>query len=114
MSDKKHLYVLWTTDNLITAEKMVFMYAVNALIHEWWEKVTIIVWGAATQAVSENSRMQELVKEALDAGVHMTACKACADQLGVTEKLEELRIEVMYWGLPFTEILTNDEKLLTI
>jgi hypothetical protein len=58
--------------------------------------------------------MQELVKEALDAGVHMTACKACADQLGVTEKLEELRIEVMYWGLPFTEILTNDEKLLTI
>jgi hypothetical protein len=50
----------------------------------------------------------------LDAGVHITACKACADQLGVTETLERLDIEVKYWGLPLTEILKNNEYLLTI
>ncbi len=55
-----------------------------------------------------------MVKKALEAGVHIIACKACADQLGVTETLEKLNIEVKYWGIPLTEILTNEEKLLTI
>jgi len=114
MSNKTHLYVLWTNDNPITAEKMVFMYTVNSLIHGWWEKVTLIIWGAPAQLVSEDVKMQEKVKEALDAGVHITACKACADQLGVTETLEKLGIEVKYWGVPLTELLTREETLLTI
>jgi len=114
MSEKKHLYVLWTNDNPITAEKMVFMYTINALLRGWWENVTLIVWGATTKLVSEDENIQELVKDALKAGVHITACKACADQLGVTETLEKLNIEVKYWGVPLTEILKDDEKLLTI
>ena len=114
MSNKTHLYVLWTNDNPITAEKMVFMYTVNSLIHGWWEKVTLIIWGAPTKLVSEDVKMQKKVKEALDAGVHITACKACADQLGVTEILEKMNIEVKYWGVPLTELLTNEETLLTI
>ena len=114
MSEKKHLYVLWTNDNPITAEKMVFMYTINALLHGWWENVTLIVWGATTKLVSEDENIQELVKDALKAGVHITACKACADQLGVTETLEKLNIEVKYWGIPLTDILKDDEKLLTI
>jgi hypothetical protein len=114
MKKKTHLYLLWTNDNLITAEKMVFMYSVNSLIHGWWEKVTLIIWGAPTKLVSENDNIQKMIKEALKAGVHITACKACADQLGVTETLEKLHIEVKYWGIPLTEILTSEEKLLTI
>lgn len=114
MAEKKHLYVLWTNDNPITAEKMVFMYTINSLLKGWWEKVTLIVWGAPTKLVSENTDIQEKVKEALEAGVHITACKACADQLGVTDNLEKLGIEVIYWGVPLTEILQNDETLLTI
>ena len=49
MRKKTHLYVLWTNDNPITAEKMVFRYAVNSLKRNWWEKVTLIVWGASTK-----------------------------------------------------------------
>ena len=111
---KTHLYVLWTNDNLITAEKMVFMYTINALIHGWWEKVTLIVWGAPAKLVSEHAGIQNKIKEALEAGVHVTACKACADQLGVTETLKQLGIEVKYWGMPLTEILKNGEHLVTI
>jgi len=92
MSKKTHLYVLWTNDNPITAEKMVFMYTVNSLIHGWWEKVTLIIWGATAKLVSEDDNIQKMVKKALKAGVHITACKACADQLGVTETLEKLNI----------------------
>jgi hypothetical protein len=114
MSKKTHLYVLWTNDNPITAEKMIFMYTVNSLIKGWWEHVTLIIWGAPAKLVSEDVNIQKMVRKALEAGVHITACKACADQLGVTEILEKLNIEVKYWGGPLTEILTNDEKLLTI
>ena len=114
MIKETHLYVLWTNADPITAEKMVFMYTVNSLIHGWWEKVTIIIWGAPAKLVSEDINMQKMVKEALDAGVHITACKACADQLGVTEALKKLNIEVKYWGIPLTEILKKEEKLLTI
>ena len=114
MSEKKHLYVLWTNADLITAEKMVFMYTVNSLLKKWWEKVTLIVWGATAKLVSEDENIQKMVKKALEAGVHISACKACADQLGVTENLEKLNIEVKYWGMPLTEILKNEEALLTI
>ena len=57
--DKTHLYVLWTNDNPVTAEKMVFMYTINSLIHGWWEKVTLIIWGAPAKLVSEDARYSE-------------------------------------------------------
>ncbi len=92
---------------------MVFMYTINSLIHGWWDKVTIIIWGAPAKLVGEDEKAQKLVQDALEAGVHVTACKACADELGAREKLEMLRIEVKYWGVPLTEILKSGEKLIT-
>jgi len=114
MQEKTKLNILWTNDNLITAEKMVFMYGINSKRKNWWDEVTIIVWGATTKLVSENTKIQELIEEAKLEGVHITACKACADQLGVTTILEDLDIEVIYWGDPLTQILKTDEKLITI
>ena len=95
MSDNKHLYVLWTNADPVSAELMVFMYCTNALLKNWWEKVTLIIWGAPAKLVSENPEMQKNVKKALDAGVKVSACKACAKQLGVLEDLENLGIEVI-------------------
>ncbi|MBM9605899.1 DsrE family protein [Desulfopila inferna] len=114
MRKKDNLYILWTSDSKITAEKMVFMYSINAMRQGWWKKVTIIIWGAPALLVSEDVKLFEKVAEAQQEGVHISACKACADQLGVTEKLEKLGVEVIYWGEPLTEILQNDEKLITI
>ena len=114
MANKTTLYILWVNDNPITAEDMVFMYSINSLIHGWWEKVTLIVWGATAKLVVEDKNIQKKVKEAQDTGVHITACKACADLLGVTNDLEKLNIEVKYWGQPLTEILKGDGVLLTI
>lgn len=114
MEEKNHLYVLWTNQDVTTAEKMVFMYTINSLRHGWWENVTLIVWGATTKLVAENREIQQHIRKALDTGVHVTACKACADQLGVTETLKELNIEVIYWGEPLTKILKNNESLLTV
>ncbi len=38
-----HLYILWTNDNPITAEQMVFMYTINSLKYSWWDRVTLII-----------------------------------------------------------------------
>lgn len=109
-----HLYILWTNGNVETAEKMVFMYGVNSLLQGWWEKVTIIIWGEPAKLVSENEGIRKNMERALDAGVHLTACRACADQLGTREQLEDMGVEVMYWGEPLTRLLKNDAKLLTV
>ena len=114
MGEKDHLYILWTNADPITAEKMVFMYGVNSLVKGWWGKVTLIIWGAPAKLSAENTEIKGKIKAALDAGVHVTACKACADQLGVTETLEKMNIEVKYWGEPLTKILKSGETLLTI
>jgi len=114
MPTKNKLFILWTNDNFITSEKMVFMYGINAKRRDLWDEVTIIIWGATAKLVSENKVIQELVEEAKLEGVHITACKACTDQLGVTEILEGLGLEVIYQAEPFTKILKDDEKLITI
>lgn len=70
--------------------------------------------GARTKLVAENDLMQEKIKQAIHVGVNVSACKACADQLGVSDRLVELGIEVKYWGEDLTQILKENEKLLTI
>ena len=43
-----------------------------------------------------------------EAGVELVACKACADSYGVSDKLEELGVEVKYMGQPLTAMLKGD------
>ena len=57
--DKTHLYVFWINDNPVTAEKMVFIYTINLLIRGWWEKITLIIWGAPVKLVSEDAAIQK-------------------------------------------------------
>jgi hypothetical protein len=93
---------------------MVFMYGINALLNGWWEDVTLIIWGATASLVSENALIQARIGEAMQAGVQVVACKACADQLGVSDPLAALGVDVKYMGVPLTDILKNGEALLTI
>jgi hypothetical protein len=114
MKKAEHLYILWVNDNPITAKEMVFMYGLNSLTYGWWEKVTIIIWGATAKLINENIEIQQQIQELSLSGVKFSTCKACADDLGVRETLENLGVEVIYWGEPLTDILQSGEKLLTI
>lgn len=108
------LTILWTNGDEITSEKMVMMYGINAKLKNWWDDITIIIWGAPAKTITDSEVLQEKIKMAIHAGVHVSACKACADQLGVTDLLMSLGVEIKYWGEGLTEILQNDGKLLTI
>lgn len=113
---KKHnqLYILWTNADILTSEKMVMMYATNSMLEKWWDAVTVIIWGATAKLVAESDLIQAKIKMAQQAGVKFSACKACADQLGVSDKFTNLGLEVLYWGEGLTDILKNGEKLITI
>ena len=114
MSESNNLYILWTNADPLTSDKMVMMYATNSMLHHWWDSVTVIIWGATAKLAAENALIQEKIKLAAHAGVRFSACKACADQLNVTEQLTGLGVEVIYWGQGLTEILKGNEKLITV
>jgi hypothetical protein len=114
MENQDHLYILWTNADPITADKMVFMYGLNSLKKGWWEKVTLIIWGATTKLSAENTEIQKRLSELQSEGVKLSACKACADQLEVTAILENMGVEVIYWGEPLTDLIKTGQKLLTI
>ncbi|MGO8881239.1 MAG: DsrE family protein [Desulfomonilaceae bacterium] len=114
MENQDHLYILWTNADPITADKMVFMYGLNSLKKGWWERVTLIIWGATTKLSAENVEIQKKLNELQSEGVKLSACKACADQLGVTDILENMGVEVIYWGKPLTDLIKTGQKLLTV
>jgi hypothetical protein len=114
MEEPNKLYILWTNADIITSDKMVMMYAINSMTHGWWKEVTVIIWGATARLAAENEPVRERIRMAVQAGVKFTACKACAEQLGVSEKLEELGAEIIYWGEGLTEIIKEHKNLITI
>lgn len=112
--NKSKLNILWTSSDLITAEKLVLMYATNALLQNWWDEVEIIVWGSSAKLIAENEIVREKIKHAIHVGVKFSACKACSDQISVSDILSSIGIELKYWGEGLTEILKEDGKLLTL
>lgn len=114
MDEKNSLYILWTNADLNTSQQMVMMYAKNSLLRSWWEQVTVIIWGATAKLAAENPVIQEEIKLAQHVGVKFFACIACARNLGVIPALEAQGIEVISWGPPLTELLKNNEALLTV
>jgi len=107
--DAPNLAVVWTSGDRDVAIKMVFMYAHNAKRRGWANEVELIVWGPSAKLVSHDVELQEQVAEMQQSGVVFKACKACSDSYGVSEKLQELGIEVKYMGVELTEFIANSD-----
>ncbi len=109
-----HLYILWTSSEVDTFDEMVFMYALNAKKLGWWMEVTLIIWGASARLVGNDELIQLKIKELLSSGIRVEACKACANNLGVEDTLNDLGVDVKYWGRQLTTLLKGEKKLITI
>ena len=72
-----------------------------------------MVWGPSAQLLSMDLELQEELEDLKAVGVELQACKACADFYGVTDKLKLLVIEVIYMGVPLTEMLKTGWTCLT-
>jgi hypothetical protein len=113
MENNDKLVVLWTSGDREVAEKMVFMYTQNSKLRGWWKDVTLIVWGPSSKLLSQDSGLQDYIQSIKGVGVEVVACRACADEYGVTSDLESLGIEVKYMGEPLTSYLKSGIKVLT-
>ena len=107
------LAVIWSSGDRDVALSMVFMYTKNSLLKGWWEQVRLVVWGPSSKLLARDSQLQEELKALAEAGVELTACKACADMHGVSDVLSGLGVEVKYMGQPLTEMLKTDWTVLT-
>lgn len=114
MDNSDHLYILWTSNDVDTFDEMVFMYAFNAKKHKWWDEVTVVIWGASARMAGNDELVQLKIKELIAGNVKVEACKACADDLGVSAKIKSLGVEVKYWGQPLTKLLKSEAKLITV
>lgn len=103
--EKDKLVVVWTSGDKEVAMKMVFMYTYNAKKYEWWKDITLLVWGPSAKLLSEDKELQDYVKEMSEIGVNLLACKGCADQYGVSEKLEEIGVTVKYTGVDLSNFI---------
>jgi len=108
------LVILWTSGDRDVALKMVFMYTYNAMRNHWWEDITLVVWGPSAKLLSEDEELQDYLARIIESGVSVRACKGCADQYGVSGKLEELGITVLYIGKEFTDYIKEGREVLTI
>ncbi len=101
------LVVLWTSEDPEVAEKVCFMYTHNALKKGWFKNVILIVWGPSANLLASNSRIESKVKSMISDGIQLQACKACSDSYGVSEKLQDIGVEVIYMGMPLTKYLKS-------
>ena len=101
--------IVWTSGERDVALKMVFMYALNAKRREWANEVELIVWGPSAKLLSHDVELQDQVAAMQEVGVVFKACKACSDSYGVSDKLQELGVDVKYMGVELTEFIAADD-----
>ena len=105
ISNKDKLVVVWTSGDREVAEKMVFMYTFNAKKYNWWDDITLLVWGPSAKLLTEDKGLQDYVKAMLDSGIHVLACKGCADMYEVSDELEQIGVTVRYTGTDLTNFI---------
>ncbi|PTN09499.1 hypothetical protein C8N47_10444 [Mangrovibacterium marinum] len=106
------LAVIWSSGDPEVAQKVCFMYTLNAKKQGWFEDVVLIVWGPSAKLLAENEDLQADVKKMMDAGVVVEACIACANMYNVAADLKELDIDVRPMGIPLTNYLKEGWRTL--
>ena len=106
------LVIIWSSADRDVALKMVFMYTSNSKQFGWWDDITLVVWGPSAKLLAEDEALQIHIKNMIDAGVVVKACKMCSDSYGVSSKLEKLGIIVKYMK-ELTDYIKEGRNILT-
>lgn len=107
------LVVLWTSADPQVAEKVALMYTHAAAKNEWFKKVILIVWGPSANLLAHHNDLQSKITSMISDGIKVQACVVCANSYGVSDRLNELGIEVIGMGKPLTGYLKRGYSQLT-
>lgn len=112
--NKQQQLILWTSGDREVALKMVFMYAYYCKKNSWMDNVRLLVWGPSGKLLVEDTVLQGRLKDLKQVGVELYACKACADLYGISDKLTQLGITVMYTGQMLAELQKSGWHVLSL
>ncbi len=113
LKPEDRLLVLWTSGDRDVALRMVLMYTMNSKRFDWWADITLVVWGPSQKLLCGDKELQKKVADIMEAGIVVKACKACADQYGLSGKLETLGITVKYIN-ELTDYLKRGYRVLAL
>jgi len=106
----KNLVIVWTSGEKDVFTKMVHIYTLNAKKWNWFEEITLIVWGPSAKLLAGDPELQKMVTGLVDAGVILEACIWCSNQYEVTNDLKALKIDVKGMGVPLTAYIKDPSK----
>lgn len=101
------LAILWVSGDREAALNMVLMYTLKSNSEKWWKECRLITWGPSNKLLAEDPEVKLMLKQIMDTGVKVEACKRCAEGYGIVENLEALGVTVRPMGEPFTEYLKD-------
>ena len=111
MADKV-LVVIASQDREVVLEPGL-LYPFNAATKGWMEEVKVIFFGPSEKLAAADPEVQDRIKDVMEAGIQVMACKKCSDGFGLTETLEALGVEVVYVGGVISELLKDGWASLT-
>lgn len=107
--------VVWKSNNEIDIHNFVIPYCYNAVVQEWFDEVELLIWGASQEVVMNDKVVQQRVANLVKNKVTVYACKMCSDNVGATETLIELGVNVRYTGDLLSDRLKDKEyEVITI
>jgi hypothetical protein len=104
----RKLLIVWTTEEVEVAKKMVLLYLSVILPRGYWDEAHLMIWGPSARVLAENSELQAMLKTVQASGVTTSACVVCSDDYGVSGKLEALGVRTVHTGEFLTEALQSD------
>ena len=111
---QKKLLIVWSTEEVEVAKKMVLLYGSVILPRGYWDAAHLMIWGPSARLLAENAELQAMLKSVQQSGVTTSACVVCSDDYGVTEQLQTLGVETDHTGELLTQALQEDDwKVIT-
>ncbi len=107
------LLIIWSTEEIEVANKMVLMYSSVMLPRGYWDEAILMIWGPSARLLASNPQLQDKVKEIAQTGVKLQACIVCTEDYGVSQELKALGVELIHTGEILTHALQNGWKSIT-
>lgn len=111
--NQNKLLVIWSSGDREVALSMVFMYVLNARKNDWWDEIMLLIWGPSAEILGMDPDLRAPIRELINQGVQVTACRACADLFDVSDRLARMGVQVDHMGEPLTGMIKDGWKVLT-
>ena len=107
------VFVVLSSGDREVALEVGLVYPLNAAKKKWMDEVKVVIFGPSERIVAYDAEVQGRIKDLQAVGIEVMACKWCSDRMGISQKLEDMGIKVVYVGSIMSELLREGWASLT-